>query len=219
MNKSWKILKAAVEQEILFPNQEALNKYLTHLGNKGLAHELVTEHQNADGTISVVLRKRYNPGNEYFSVEDVRTHLLRFSDSVKEAPEEMFVLEREKEIITGLKKGSCQIYNEDIVSLIEAKNELLKAFFNDNAGLAAEVDRLNENLELIKRQNLQLDLKTMEREEKIKKDAVKKALFDFASKLEDLRDSFIAAGKVEYACVCDTVKERVIEFRKEVGGE
>ncbi len=60
MAYSWKILKAAVEQEILFPSESCFGRYVHDLTVKGEYFEVTSVNHNEDGTITAVFRKRYN---------------------------------------------------------------------------------------------------------------------------------------------------------------
>lgn len=60
MSWSWKIQKAAVEQEILFLSEDVYENYLAKLIAKEESFEIVNEKANEDGTYTVVMRKEYN---------------------------------------------------------------------------------------------------------------------------------------------------------------
>lgn len=62
MAYSWKIMRAAVEQEILFPDEDTFLMYLDKLDNT-MTYELVEEKTNDDGSVHAVLRKAYNKNN------------------------------------------------------------------------------------------------------------------------------------------------------------
>lgn len=62
---SWKILRAAVEQEILFPGRGVFNTYIESLEKKQEPFEVLSTTDNEDGTVTVVMRKRYNPSNAF----------------------------------------------------------------------------------------------------------------------------------------------------------
>lgn len=62
---SWRILRAAVEQEILFPNKETYDSYIAGLQRKEEPFEVLRATQNQDGTLTVLMRKRYNPQNAF----------------------------------------------------------------------------------------------------------------------------------------------------------
>lgn len=56
----WSILKAAVEQQILFPNKACYDEYIRALTIKGEPFEVYPVTENPDGTVTAVMRKRYN---------------------------------------------------------------------------------------------------------------------------------------------------------------
>ena len=66
---SWKIIRAAVEQEILFPSQSCFDSYIEGLKKKQEPFEVLDTTENVDGSMTVVMRKRYNPGNAFFGKE------------------------------------------------------------------------------------------------------------------------------------------------------
>ena len=68
MGYNWKILRAAVEQEILFPSRKAFIDYCDALWDKGLPYQVMGEVNNEDGTVTAIMRKRYNPQNEFFAI-------------------------------------------------------------------------------------------------------------------------------------------------------
>ena len=58
---SWKILRSAVEQEILFPSKKEYEKYIeNYFYKKSIPCEVVSEYEQNDGTYIVVMRKPYN---------------------------------------------------------------------------------------------------------------------------------------------------------------
>lgn len=67
---SWKILRAAVEQEILFPSRGVFNTYIEGLEKKQEPFEVLTTADNEDGSVTVVMRKRYNPHNAFLWKEN-----------------------------------------------------------------------------------------------------------------------------------------------------
>lgn len=70
MGYGWKILKAAVEQVILFPSKLAFQAYFSGLAQKHAGvYEIVKKTYNDDGTVTVVVRKPYNQ-NEFLSSAD-----------------------------------------------------------------------------------------------------------------------------------------------------
>ena len=62
---SWKILRAAVEQEILFPAEDIFNTYIKSLQRKNEPFEITSKVENKDGSLTVIMRKRYNPQNPF----------------------------------------------------------------------------------------------------------------------------------------------------------
>ena len=67
----WKILRAAVEQEILFPSTLDFENYVDGMGRKGEPCEVFQKKENADGTVTAILRKRYN-NNEFLLLQAER---------------------------------------------------------------------------------------------------------------------------------------------------
>lgn len=65
MGYNWQILRAAVEQEIQFPSRKAFKAYIDGLQSKGMPYEVIGEHERLDGTMVVLMRKRYNPQNAF----------------------------------------------------------------------------------------------------------------------------------------------------------
>lgn len=65
MGYNWQILRAAVEQEILFPSRKVYEDYINSMKRKGMPHEVIGEHERLDGSIVVLMRKRYNPVNPF----------------------------------------------------------------------------------------------------------------------------------------------------------
>jgi hypothetical protein len=63
--RNWKILRAAVEQEILFPNRSTYEAYIAKLETKEFPFEVLSEKDQEDGPLIVLMRKRYNPQNEF----------------------------------------------------------------------------------------------------------------------------------------------------------
>lgn len=68
---SWKIVRAAVEQEILFPSRSVFETYIAGLEAKREPFEVLTATDNSDGTVTVVMRKRYNPHNAFLPSAEV----------------------------------------------------------------------------------------------------------------------------------------------------
>ena len=69
MAYSWRILRSAVEQEILFPSEAVYEDYLLKLCQKDEPFEIVSEMAKADGSYIVVMRKRYN-NNPFYRLDD-----------------------------------------------------------------------------------------------------------------------------------------------------
>ena len=65
MGRSWRIMRAAVEQEILFPSKEVYDFYIAGLERKQEPFEVLSVVENEDGTLVVLMRKRYNPQNPF----------------------------------------------------------------------------------------------------------------------------------------------------------
>lgn len=68
MAYKWRILRSAVEQEILFPSETEYENYLAKFERDKIPYEIVDETENEDGTYTAVLRKPYN-NNEFFRRE------------------------------------------------------------------------------------------------------------------------------------------------------
>lgn len=61
MSYRWKILRGAVEQEILFPSEKDYEEYLErYFVAKEVPFEIVDEQEHKDGTMTVIMRKPYN---------------------------------------------------------------------------------------------------------------------------------------------------------------
>ena len=60
MGNTWRILKAAVEQEILFPSEKCYKDYLAKLNQKNEPYEIIGATINLNGSVVAVMRKRYN---------------------------------------------------------------------------------------------------------------------------------------------------------------
>ena len=72
MGYGWKILKAAVEQVVLFPSQLAFQAYCSGLAQKcGGTYEIVSKTENDNGTVTVVLRKPYNQNEFLYSADEL----------------------------------------------------------------------------------------------------------------------------------------------------
>lgn len=94
MSWSWTIQKAAVEQEILFPSKNCYKGYIETLTRREEPYEVVRETENPDGTLLVIMRKRYN--NNFF-LPKAETG---FSDNIEKILEQL-----EKEL--AISNGSC----------------------------------------------------------------------------------------------------------------
>lgn len=64
MAYSWTILKAAVEQVILFPSERVFETYCHELNRKQEPFELLASVTNPNGSVTAKIRKRYNQ-NEF----------------------------------------------------------------------------------------------------------------------------------------------------------
>ena len=125
-----RILRAAVEQEILFPDAQTLDAYIDKMNNNGIQIEIVSEKENEkDGSLIVVLRKRYNPGNEFLPMADVYENLdenavvkglRRCIEAEKRA-----TLRYRKKFTEALEKA--KIWEENCDELYEQMSERLKA--------------------------------------------------------------------------------------------
>ena len=69
MANKWHILRGSVEQEILFPTKEIYNDYIKRLKNKEEPYEIISEREEKDGSVIVIMRKRYNYNNFLYSHE------------------------------------------------------------------------------------------------------------------------------------------------------
>lgn len=69
MGWSWRILRAAVEQEILFPTVDIFNTYIKGLQKRNEPFEITSKIENEDGSLTVIMRKRYNPHNPFLYKE------------------------------------------------------------------------------------------------------------------------------------------------------
>ena len=67
--RNWRILRAAVEQEILFPSRAVFDSYIKDLEKKEEPFEVLTANDNTDGSVTVLMRKRYNPNNVFLPKE------------------------------------------------------------------------------------------------------------------------------------------------------
>lgn len=56
----WSILRAAVEQEIVFPSIAEYERYVKNLNDKGEVFEVSSVKNTENGEVIVVMRKRYN---------------------------------------------------------------------------------------------------------------------------------------------------------------
>lgn len=71
MAYNWKILKAAVEQVVLFPSVLSFKAYVDGLCRKGEPYEIVSKTENEDGSLTVVIRKRYNQNEFLYSADEL----------------------------------------------------------------------------------------------------------------------------------------------------
>ncbi len=69
MAYSWRIEKAAVEQLISFPSKICFNAYFAEMARKGEPCELLQTDDQPDGTVTALVRKRYNQ-NEFLRAAD-----------------------------------------------------------------------------------------------------------------------------------------------------
>lgn len=69
MAYNWKIVKAAVEQIILFPSEQVFETYCCKLTCKQEPFEIKGKKINPDGTVTAIFRKRYNQ-NDFLSLSD-----------------------------------------------------------------------------------------------------------------------------------------------------
>ncbi len=60
MGRQWRIMRAAVEQEILFPSRKVYEAYLLELDQKEVTYEVVRETVTSHDAIVVLMRKSYN---------------------------------------------------------------------------------------------------------------------------------------------------------------
>lgn len=81
MGRNWKILKAAVEQEVLFPNQSCFDTYIKRMEQKNRSCEVLSTIRNQDGSLTVLMRKGYNPGNAFLS--EAERMLLRTNNELR----------------------------------------------------------------------------------------------------------------------------------------
>lgn len=61
MGRLWRIQRAAVEQEILFPTENIFQDYIKNLEKKEYqTYEIVEKTVQEDGSLIVLMRKSYN---------------------------------------------------------------------------------------------------------------------------------------------------------------
>lgn len=65
MGYNWQILRAAVEQEILFPSVKSYGDYIDSMERKGMPFQVLSSKVSDNGTVVALIRKRYNPGNAF----------------------------------------------------------------------------------------------------------------------------------------------------------
>jgi len=70
MAHSWRILRASVEQEILFPSYEAYMEYLDKLSQRKEPYEVVKSQTYSNGNTKVIMRKRYN-NNKFLNRDSI----------------------------------------------------------------------------------------------------------------------------------------------------
>ena len=68
MGYRWTILRASVEQEILFPSKLSLEAYIEVLERKKEPYQIIGQTDNEDGTVTAIMRKRYN-NNDFLKEE------------------------------------------------------------------------------------------------------------------------------------------------------
>lgn len=61
----WKIVRAAVEQEISFPCAEVFRAYMERLKSRGEDCQVIKQETLSDGSILAVVRRNYN-NNAFF---------------------------------------------------------------------------------------------------------------------------------------------------------
>lgn len=67
MAYKWKIIKAAVEQAVLFSSEEDLNNYVNNFHRE---IELVSKIKHRNGNMVAIIRKPYNYSNEFLASTD-----------------------------------------------------------------------------------------------------------------------------------------------------
>ena len=112
MARKWSILRAAVEQEIAFPSREVFDAYIAGLDRKGEPYQVGSVSEHADGTLTVLMRKRYNPGNAF----------------LEKAPAEPFTCakcnKRPKDVEWGMCHVLCrQTHKDDFCSFGQARED------------------------------------------------------------------------------------------------
>lgn len=69
MAYGWQILKAAVEQEILFPSKKVFDEYCKKLEGKEEPFEVIEVQEAEGGCVIARMRKRYN-NNAFLSASN-----------------------------------------------------------------------------------------------------------------------------------------------------
>ena len=60
MSYIWKIRRAAIEQEIIFPSELSYAAFREEFNASGKPLQIVSEVKEEDGTVTAVIRKQYN---------------------------------------------------------------------------------------------------------------------------------------------------------------
>lgn len=70
-NNNWKILRGAVEQEIIFNSEKDYDAYIEKISNSSYRHfQVVSKEVLENGTVFAVMRKNYN-GNVFLPAGEV----------------------------------------------------------------------------------------------------------------------------------------------------
>lgn len=65
MSYGWRIMRAAVEQEILFLTHRDYKNYIVGMKRKGIPYQVMSKVEHDNGTVTALVRKRYNPQNAF----------------------------------------------------------------------------------------------------------------------------------------------------------